>query len=276
LQTPGVRLTKSPFFCTIVCLPTSGQLQATAQQLKEELSSTVSPLQTQLQAAAATLADHASALESTRSVAAAVQMLQALPAAAADLSSRLDELAQAQRAAEGELAAHTEHNLVLDQQLATASVQLQALEAAIGQQQERGGQQLQQLRQELLEPVVEELDRLQQHKLRLQQLQQEQAAAVERLGGALEAVKGEVLAELGRERQQLAQVGGWHAAFGRLQPVQSIMQQDAWIALHAPVSIDEPSWFPVVDCGTGGAKPILWHSRQNGNSCLECFYTVAL
>lgn len=141
-------------------------------------------------------------------------MLQALPAAAADLTSRLDELAQAQRAAEGELAAHREHNLVLDQQLATASVQLQALEAAIGQQQERGSQQLQQLRQELLEPVVEELERLQQHKQRLQQLQQEQAAAVERLGGALEAVKEEVLTELARERQQLAQVGGWQHLSG--------------------------------------------------------------
>lgn len=44
------------------------------------------------------------------------------------------------------------------------------------------------------------------HKERLQHLQLEQAAAVERLGGAVHAVKGDVLAELARERQQLAQV----------------------------------------------------------------------
>jgi hypothetical protein len=50
------------------------------------------------------------------------------------------------------------------------------------------------------------LERLQVHKERLQHLQLEQAAAVERLGGAVHAVKGDVLAELARERQQLAQV----------------------------------------------------------------------
>jgi hypothetical protein len=54
--------------------------------------------------------------------------------------------------------------------------------------------------------TLQELDRLQQQKERLQQLQPEQAAAVERLGGALDAVKGDVLAELALERQQLAQV----------------------------------------------------------------------
>lgn len=53
---------------------------------------------------------------------------------------------------------------------------------------------------------LQELARLQEHKLRLQQLQQEQAAAVERLGGAVEAVKSDVLGELAKERQQLAQV----------------------------------------------------------------------
>jgi hypothetical protein len=54
--------------------------------------------------------------------------------------------------------------------------------------------------------AVQELDRLRQQKQRLQQLQQEQAAAVERLGGALDAVKGDMLEELAKERQQLAQV----------------------------------------------------------------------
>jgi hypothetical protein len=52
---------------------------------------------------------------------------------------------------------------------------------------------------------MQELERLQLHKQRLQQLQQEQGLAVERLGGAVEAVKGDLLAELARE--QLAQVG---------------------------------------------------------------------
>lgn len=184
----------------------AGQLQLTAQQLKEDISSTITPLQSQLQATAATLADHGAALEHSRSVAVAVQALQALPAVAADLAARLDELAQAQRAAESQLFAHKEQNLVLDQQMASVGAQLRALEATIAQQQEHEGQQLQQLRQELLEPIVQELERLQKHKQRLQQLQQEQAVAVERLNGALASVKGDVLAELGRERQQLAEV----------------------------------------------------------------------
>jgi uncharacterized protein YaaN involved in tellurite resistance len=78
-----------------------------------------------------------------------------LPAAAADLSARLDELAQAQRAAEGELSANKEHCMVLDQQLAAAQAQLEVLEAMISAQQEQGGNALQQLRQEMLDPVVQ-------------------------------------------------------------------------------------------------------------------------
>lgn len=54
--------------------------------------------------------------------------------------------------------------------------------------------------------VLQELERLQTHKQRLHNLQLEQASAVERLGGAVQAVKGDVLAELARERQRLAQV----------------------------------------------------------------------
>lgn len=50
------------------------------------------------------------------------------------------------------------------------------------------------------------MERLQAHTDRLQHVQLEQAAAVERLNGAARAVKGDVLAELARERQQLAQV----------------------------------------------------------------------
>lgn len=127
----------------------------TAQQLKDELSSTITPLQTQLQTAVATLAEHSTALEGTRSVAAAVEMLSGLPAAAADLSARLDELAQAQRAAEGELSANKEHCLVLDQQVAAMQAQLQVLEATLAAQQDQQGTALQQLRQEMLEPVMQ-------------------------------------------------------------------------------------------------------------------------
>lgn len=130
-------------------------LQLTAQQLKDELTSSVTPLQSQLQVAAVTLAEHGTALEGSRSVADAVQVLSSLPAATAELSARLDELAQAQRAAEGELSANKEHSLVLDTQIGAAVAQLQALEAAVAANQEQESQQLQQLRQDLIEPVVQ-------------------------------------------------------------------------------------------------------------------------
>lgn len=62
----------------------------------------------------------------------------------------------------------------------------------------------------LTQPVtvlhMQGLERLQAHTNRLQHVQLEQAAAVERLNGAVRGLKGDVLAELARERQQLAQV----------------------------------------------------------------------
>jgi hypothetical protein len=131
----------------------TGQLQLTAQQLREELSSTFTPLQAQLQAT--TLTQHSFALEGTRSVAAAVQMLAGLPDTTAELSAQLEELAQTQRAAEGQLGAGREHRLVLDQQIATVHEQLQELEATVAAQQEQEGRAVQQMRQELLDPVVE-------------------------------------------------------------------------------------------------------------------------
>lgn len=140
-------------YSSLVCA--AGQLQSTAQQLREELSSTLSPLQSQLQSATDTLAAHDTALQGAASVAAAVKLLTGLPAAAADLSARLDELAQAQRAAEGELSANKEHCLALDQQAAAAQAQLQVLEASLAALQEQEGSALQQLRQEMLDPVVE-------------------------------------------------------------------------------------------------------------------------
>jgi hypothetical protein len=133
----------------------TGQLQQTAQQLREELSSTCTPLHAQLQAATTTLAEHSLALEGTRSVAAAVQMLADLPHTTAELSARLEELAQTQRAAEGQLEADREHRLVLDHQIGTVQAQLQVLEATMTAQQEQEGRAVQQLRQELLEPVVQ-------------------------------------------------------------------------------------------------------------------------
>jgi chromosome segregation ATPase len=133
----------------------AGQLQSTAQQLKEELSSTFAPLHSQLQSAADTLAAHDTALEGAASVAAAVKLLTGLPAAVADVSARLDELAQAQRAAEGELCANKEHCLTLDQQVAAAQAQLQVLEASLAAQQKQGGSAVQQLRREMMETVVE-------------------------------------------------------------------------------------------------------------------------
>lgn len=67
-------------------------------------------------------------------------------------------------------------------------------------------------------PYAQELERLQLHKQRLHHLQLEQAAAVERLGGAVQAVKGDVLAELARERQQPAQVRSKCHASSRVLP----------------------------------------------------------
>lgn len=133
----------------------SGQLQSTAQQLREELRSTLSPLRSHLQSAAKTLTAHDTALEDATSVAAAVKLLTGLPDAVADLSARLDELAQAQRPAEGELCANKEHCLALDQQAATAQAQLQVLEASLAALPEQEGRALQQLRKEMLEPIVE-------------------------------------------------------------------------------------------------------------------------
>lgn len=143
--------------CLTVCgaLPRADQLQLTAQQLKEELSSTITPLQSRLQDAAATLTEHDTALQGTRSVAAAVELISALPAAAADLSARLDELAQTQRAAEGELSANKEFCMALDQHVGAAQAQLRVLEATLAAQQEQEGRALQQMRQEMLEPVVQ-------------------------------------------------------------------------------------------------------------------------
>lgn len=133
----------------------TGQLQLTAQQLREEHSSICTPLHAQLQAATTTLAEHSSALEGTRSVAAAVQMLAGLPDTTAELSARLEELAQTQRAAEGQLEAGREHRLVLDHQIATVQARLQVLEATVAAQQEQEGRAVQQIRQDLLEPVVQ-------------------------------------------------------------------------------------------------------------------------
>jgi hypothetical protein len=45
--------------------------------------------------------------------------------------------------------------MVLDQQLAAAQAQLEVLEAMISAQQEQEGNALQQLRQEMLDPVVQ-------------------------------------------------------------------------------------------------------------------------
>lgn len=144
--------------CDTLCsllVRAAGQLQSTAQQLREELRSTLSSLQSELQSAAETLAAHNTALEGAVSVAAAVKLLTGLPAAVADLSARLDELEQAQRAAEGELCANKEHCLALDQQAAAAQAQLQVLEASLAALPAQEGGALQQLRQEMLEPVVE-------------------------------------------------------------------------------------------------------------------------
>jgi chromosome segregation ATPase len=136
----------------VVC---ADQLQLTAQQLKEELSSTITPIQSRLQDAVATLAEHDTALQGTRSVAAAVELLSGLPATAADLSARLDELAQTQRAAEGELSANKEFCMALDQHVGAAQAQLLVLEATIAEQQEQQGRNLQQMEQDMLEPVVQ-------------------------------------------------------------------------------------------------------------------------
>jgi hypothetical protein len=84
-----------------------------------------------------------------------VELLSGLPAAAADLSARLDELAQTQRAAEGELSANKEFCMALDQHVGAAQAQLRVLEATIAEQQEREGRNLQQMKQEMLEPVVQ-------------------------------------------------------------------------------------------------------------------------
>lgn len=178
------------------------QLQQTAQQLREELSSAISPVQEQLAAAAGQLAEHDSALEGcvrTGALASVAATLRDLPGAVESLSSRLDELAQAQRAAESQLYAAQEQQMAVHDQLAALQKYLEDLESSVHSQQ---GQVIQDV-----DLVKQELQQLQQRKLTLQQLQEEQVTAVHDLGAALEGVRSELLEALGRDRDQLAQVG---------------------------------------------------------------------
>lgn len=115
----------------------------------------MAPVSSGLKAATDTLAQHVSALEASKACEDAVEMLSTLPDTCEGLSDRLQELAQAQRAAEGELSASKEFSLVLDQQLATALTQLQQLQETVSGQQGHEEDRILQLRQELLEPVVQ-------------------------------------------------------------------------------------------------------------------------
>jgi hypothetical protein len=114
----------------------SDQLAALTARLEgacaaqEELSSAVAPLQAQLAAVGTTLRGHADALSK-------LAALEQLPAAVGDLSARGDELAQALREAEGQLATRQEHALALDQQVHQVLLlqgQLQELHGSLAQQ----------------------------------------------------------------------------------------------------------------------------------------------
>lgn len=180
----------------------TAQLQNTAQQLREELQSSLSPIQEQLATAAGQLAEHGIAIESCAkagALASVAATVRGLPGAVEAIHGRLDELAQAQRAAERQLNAAQEQQLVAHDQLGALQGYVKQLEASLNSQQRSVSGELGEVKQEL--------QQLQQRKLTLQQLQEHQAAVILELSAAIEGVRSDLLETLASDREQLIKVG---------------------------------------------------------------------
>jgi chromosome segregation ATPase len=185
------------------------EVQDLIQQSNDTLSSTCATVRQQLSATAQHLSELDAAIQDcakSAALAGVVATVRNLPGAIDSLSGRIDEVAQAQRAAEGQLNAGQEQQLVLQGQLLTLQSQLEVVAGSLVSQREELFADLQKLQVELFHPISLQLQVLRDQEDHLAQLQSQQAAMIEELGSGVEGWKTELTATLSRDRQQLAQV----------------------------------------------------------------------
>eukprot|EP00775_Hariotina_reticulata_P009145 gene9145-9313_t len=184
------------------------EVQELIQQSDENLASTCAAVRQQLSATARQLSEHDAAIggcAKSAALAGVVATVRNLPGAIESLGGRIDEVAQAQRAAEGQLNAGQEQQLVLQGQLVALQSQLEVVASSLVSQKEELFADLQKLQVELLQPTALQLRALQEQESHLAQLQSRQAALIEELGSGMEGWKTQMMANLARDRQQLAQ-----------------------------------------------------------------------